>query len=699
MNPFENMNPLLANSLQTSLAVAVLFALVLVVRRPFARQFGAKAAYALWLVPLARLFMPPLPANWSLFGALGPVEAAPEPVMAPPVVFHPAQPSDVKVVVSDLPTAPPVIEFAQAPVADVPAEPGMLDAVMSVAPHLVVPLWLTGIALMLGLAWRRQAVFHRLIRDDSALASDTVSEMAHEIAAQLKVRRGFEVRTSLLNGSPLVTGLKRPVILLPEWFEADYSPREQRDALTHELMHVKRGDLFALQAAQIVLALQWFNPLAYLSIRAFRVDQEAACDADVLRAGTSSAFSYGRTLIKAARLAGPADSAFRGANLTLAHPIKERLILMQNTAPTLRKRLLGTTLAITLGSAAIFTTASCAASATPRDQSSAELAGGDDKVADVERETRAYSFSSHHDDDDRQFVMLSDPFESLQPRLRNLDNLDLSDLEQEMQKLSIEISQVGEMEAIKAISEIDFSELAELSELSGLAELGNMKFDFDLDLDLEGLEDFDIETVETEDGVKIIIPNHEIFISKLDEGKFEIEMEKLEAMAEAHAERAEAMAEVYAERAEAMAEMHEQRADAWEEANDQRMEKMELVIEREIESRADRIEELGDLMEMRIEAAFEDGLEDDLEAAGDVVEELADQCEDRDDDLNSPAIVSARGDDGKTYRALCVNGGSDRLKGQDVKDFVQNHPELSDAEKERFNQQRSYSYEYSWSEE
>ena len=36
--------------------------LVLLLRRPFARLFGAGSAYALWLVPALRLVMPPLPA-------------------------------------------------------------------------------------------------------------------------------------------------------------------------------------------------------------------------------------------------------------------------------------------------------------------------------------------------------------------------------------------------------------------------------------------------------------------------------------------------------------------------------------------------------------------------------------------------------------------------------------------------------------
>ena len=653
MTFFPEINPVLANGLQTSLAVAILFALVLIVRRPFARSFGAKAAYALWLLPVARLFMPPLPSSLSLFGMLAPRTPAAEPhaLMTDRVIAH-APPAASTPDLSAIPLAPSVTEVS-ASAAPVATEPGLLSGLVSALPGLVLPVWLLGMALMLGLAWRRQAVFHGLIRVDSSEASDAVRETAHEIAATLNVRRPFEVRTSLLNGSPLVTGLFRPVILLPEWFEADYSPREQRDALTHELMHVKRGDLFALQAAQIVLALQWFNPLAYLAIRAFRVDQEAACDADVLRAGTSSAFSYGRTLVKAARLAGPADCAFSGANLTLAHPIKERLILMQNSAPTLRRRLLGSTLAVTLGSAAIFATASCAASAAPKDSPASELAGGEE--TEGENKTRVYRFSSHPESDGHHFVLLSDPFEKLKPRLDKVHKLDISDLEEEMEFLSIELSEIGKF---------DFSsleKLEELGKLEGLAELGNLNLDFDLQFD-----GMDIETVETEDGVKIIIPNQEIFISKLDGDALEIEIEKIAAVAEAQAEQAE---------------------------------KYALIIEQRMEGKAERMEEIGAQIEARVEAAFEGGLEEDLEAAGEVVEELADQCEARQENLLEPVILSVEGADGDTYRALCVNGEGDRLQASEVKAFVANHPDLSDEEKERFAEQRSFEYEYSFSEQ
>ena len=47
--------------LDTLLGVTLLMLLVLAVRRPVARFFGAGWAYALWLLPPMRLLLPPLP--------------------------------------------------------------------------------------------------------------------------------------------------------------------------------------------------------------------------------------------------------------------------------------------------------------------------------------------------------------------------------------------------------------------------------------------------------------------------------------------------------------------------------------------------------------------------------------------------------------------------------------------------------------
>jgi cell division protein FtsI (penicillin-binding protein 3) len=84
--------------------------------------------------------------------------------------------------------------------------------------------------------------------------------------------------------SPAVTGVFRPVVLMPRsslgWDEARW-----RIVLLHELAHVRRRDCLAAMMAQIVCALHWFDPLAWLLHARLRTERELAADEDVVARG------------------------------------------------------------------------------------------------------------------------------------------------------------------------------------------------------------------------------------------------------------------------------------------------------------------------------------------------------------------------------------------------------------------------------
>lgn len=147
---------------------------------------------------------------------------------------------------------------------------------------------------------------------------------------------------------PLAFGIWRKYIAFPCDFEDRYDADERELALVHELTHHARGDLIANWIALVVLALHWFNPLAWRAFRAFRADQEMACDARVL-AGRSAAFThaYGRAIVKSAH--GGAVSA--ACHLHTINDLKGRLKML-STKRKSRGRIAGGALsvvAVTLG--------------------------------------------------------------------------------------------------------------------------------------------------------------------------------------------------------------------------------------------------------------------------------------------------------------------------------------------------------------
>ena len=102
-----------------------------------------------------------------------------------------------------------------------------------------------------------------------------------------------------LDLGPVACGLGRRLILLPESAQA-WTEERRRAVLLHESAHLRRGDCWALLAAEIATAIYWFHPLVWYAARAIRREQEHAADDHVLRSGVFPSH-YAHELIQIAR--------------------------------------------------------------------------------------------------------------------------------------------------------------------------------------------------------------------------------------------------------------------------------------------------------------------------------------------------------------------------------------------------------------
>lgn len=145
--------------------------------------------------------------------------------------------------------------------------------------------------------------------------------------------------------SPLVMGLWQPVIVLPEEIDKD----SICNALAHELVHIKRRDLWWKWLLQLAVAVHWFNPLVYFCRKKWQKYCELSCDERVIALmNAKEKQSYGETLLRLATKGTRADLHLAlGSN---KQTIKERLVaIMDYQRPTKRRRLL----AILAGSLAV----------------------------------------------------------------------------------------------------------------------------------------------------------------------------------------------------------------------------------------------------------------------------------------------------------------------------------------------------------
>jgi beta-lactamase regulating signal transducer with metallopeptidase domain len=162
-----------------------------------------------------------------------------------------------------------------------------------------VPWWLaavyvTGVAVLLartalGVIAVRSLFARALALDDDPGAADLCAACA---------RGGAVLVESAFVGAPATAGALRPHVLLPAgWREL---PRDTIDAaVRHELAHVARRDYLVLLAIDVIGAVWWFHPVAWLARRRVRWFAELACDADAAVAVGSD--DYARALVALAR--------------------------------------------------------------------------------------------------------------------------------------------------------------------------------------------------------------------------------------------------------------------------------------------------------------------------------------------------------------------------------------------------------------
>jgi beta-lactamase regulating signal transducer with metallopeptidase domain len=264
---------------QSSVLIAVLFAIDFALRR-YAR---AAVRYALWLVLLVKLLLPPslaLPtsAAWWLF----------------PSAVSRKLPT-TRFVVRYGPDIASRLSSQPAPVFTPPRPP------LSAAAW-IVPVW--G-ALSFGLLVWMTARWRQVARDvkRAAPALAWLDELFNAAKNSIGLRRTVRLRVTDQAMSPVVCGLFRPVILLPQSLVEKLPPAQLRAVLLHELTHLRRGDVWANCAQALLQTVYWWHPLVWLANARIRRVREEAVDDAVMLTLRDEAETYAPTLLEVAKLA------------------------------------------------------------------------------------------------------------------------------------------------------------------------------------------------------------------------------------------------------------------------------------------------------------------------------------------------------------------------------------------------------------
>ena len=269
---------------QSSLLIGV----VLAVDYLLARRIRASVRHALWLVVLVKLLVPPtlsVPGSVAWWFTLDRQMV----VAAQPMVKSPA----ANFVVGDWVAAPGAEPAAPAPV------------VVPTLDRYGYALILAGGMSLFLLAWM-------LVRWGQVIG--VVVTAVDGVAYQAALQKAWwaaggqgepTVRLKLVSGrlSPAVCGLWRPVILLPDTLAAELSPTQLRAVLLHELVHLRRADVWVNCAQALLQIAYWWHPVLWLANARIRRVREEAVDDAVMLALREEAAGYAPTLLQVAKLA------------------------------------------------------------------------------------------------------------------------------------------------------------------------------------------------------------------------------------------------------------------------------------------------------------------------------------------------------------------------------------------------------------
>jgi bla regulator protein blaR1 len=208
----------------------------------------------------------------------------------------------------------------------------------------VLLLWLSIVLLHVVLALRHWMQSRTLLREARPAASSALQKLCAEQARALGMRRVPALRISDAIVSPQVTGLWRPVVLLPA--EQTLSPEEMSMAIAHELAHIRRGDLWLGWVPAIAQRLFFFHPMVGWAMREYAIYREAACDAQVLHQHGAAPQHYGHLLVRLG-VVDPMHSSLAGASSTFLH-LKRRLIMLQQSVNDTTPRMRGWLLVIAI---------------------------------------------------------------------------------------------------------------------------------------------------------------------------------------------------------------------------------------------------------------------------------------------------------------------------------------------------------------
>ena len=279
-------------------------AIVVALGERLLRLREARVRHALWwFVLLAPLLLAPGRLALARRDAVMRLAVLPAPVLSPAATMDPFETGETRVPPARA-TAPPL-----------PQSVAGRSVPLTLA--LAAGWGLGALVCLIRLAIGHGRV-RRLLREAGPVEEEEILHCLTALCSEAGVRRPVALRSGRALGGPLLYGVTRPVIVLPEEWLGDLPASDLEALLAHEVAHVRRRDFAANLAQRLLEAVLFFHPATWIAGRRIAMAREELCDAWALARGANP-HGYASALTAAAErsqtrfalaLVGVAESRF-----------------------------------------------------------------------------------------------------------------------------------------------------------------------------------------------------------------------------------------------------------------------------------------------------------------------------------------------------------------------------------------------------
>ena len=209
-----------------------------------------------------------------------------------------------------------------------------------------IPRWslLLSVVWILGIAFycvfsivRFQLCMHR-IRKTSSPVKGKLKTQFDALVQRIGMRRPVEYWITTSRIGPAVVGLFRPKVVIPQIVIDKVSVKEIEAILAHELVHIKRGDLFFSAIQLIAQAAWWFHPLVWLANRLANLNAERCCDQQVIAELECNPADYARSLVSVLETKQRLESVVGFPGVRPIEITEQRLKRIMNIKPNQTRR-------------------------------------------------------------------------------------------------------------------------------------------------------------------------------------------------------------------------------------------------------------------------------------------------------------------------------------------------------------------------